>query len=138
VTLVALPITQSYQAHPGAVAIGSHLTNLWWPLASALGLAALALAATAVVRAARLRPQASGHAGDLLADLGPLRPALARISGGSVNRLALALGAGLTVVVALTGIAAGDPYGGILRGLLEGGAFLGAYAVLGRYLGIRR
>jgi hypothetical protein len=41
-------------------------------------------------------------------------------------------------LVALNGIAAGDPYDGILRGLLEGGAFLGAYAVLGRYLGIRR
>lgn len=138
VTIVAFPITQSYQAHPGAVAIGNHPTNLWWPLASAFGLVALALAAPAVVRAARLRPQASGHAGDLLADLGPLRPAAARISGGSVNRLALALGAGLAIVVALTGVAAGDPYDGILRGLLEGGAFLGAYAVLGRYLGIRR
>ena len=77
VTIVAFPITQSYQADPGAVAIGSHPTNLWWPLASAFGLAALALAATAVVRAARLRPQASGQAGDLLADLGPLRPAVA-------------------------------------------------------------
>ena len=138
VTIVAFPITQSYQAHPGAVAIGSHPTNLWWPLASAFGLVALTLAALAVVRAARLRPQASGQADDLLADLGPLRPAAARISGGSVNRLALALGAGLAIVVALAGIAAGDPYDGILRGLLEGGAFLGAYAVLGRYLGIRR
>lgn len=138
VTIVAFPITQSYQAHPGAVAIGSYPTNLWWPLASAFGLVALALAAPAVVRAARLRPQASGQAGDLLADLGPLRPPAAWISGGSVNRLALAFGAGLAIVVSLTGIAAGDPYDGILRGLLEGGAFLGAYAVLGRYLGIRR
>ncbi len=138
VTIVAFPITQSFQAHPGAIAIGGHPANLWWPLASAFGLVALALAAPAVVRAARLRPQTGGEAGDVLADLGPLRPTAAWISGGSVNRLALALGAGLAIVVALTGIAAGDPYDGILRGLLEGGAFLGAYAVLGRYLGIRR
>jgi hypothetical protein len=99
---------------------------------------AIAAAAPAVVRAARLRPKASGEAGDLLVDLGPLRPAAARISGGSVNRLALALGAGLAIVISLAGIAANDPYDGILRGLLEGGAFLCGYAVLGRYLGIRR
>ena len=63
VTVVAFPITQSYRAHPGAIAIGSHPTNLWWPLASALGLVALVAAAPAVVRAARLRPQAAGEAG---------------------------------------------------------------------------
>jgi hypothetical protein len=138
VTIIAFPFTQTYRAHPGVIAIGGHPPNLWWPVASALGLVALVAAVPAIVRAARLRPQASGQAGDLLADLGPVRPAVARISGGSVNRLALALGAGLAIVVALAGIAAGDPYDGILRGLLEGGAFLGAYAVLGRYLGIRR
>jgi hypothetical protein len=53
-------------------------------------------------------------------------------------RRALMLGAGLAIVIALTGVAADDPYDGILRGLLESGAFLGGYAVLGRCLGIRR
>ncbi len=138
VTIVAFPITQSYRAQAGAIAIGGHATNLWWPLVSAIGLAAILAAAPAVLRAARLRPRASGEAGDLLVDLGPLRPAAARISGGSVNRLALALGAALAIVISLAGIAANDPYDGVLRGLLEGGAFLGGYAVLGRYLGIRR
>jgi hypothetical protein len=42
------------------------------------------------------------------------------------------------VALALAGVAADDPYDGILRGLLEGGAFLGGYSVLGRYLGLRR
>jgi hypothetical protein len=138
VTIVAFPITQSYGVHAGAVAIGGHSTSLWWPLASALGLVAILAAAPAVLRAARLRPKASGEAGDLLVDLGPLRPAAASISGGSVNRLALALGAGLAISISLAGIAANDPYDGILRGLLEGGAFLGCYAALGRYLAIRR
>jgi hypothetical protein len=138
VTIVAFPITQIYRAHPSAVAIGSQPTNLWWPLASAAGLVVLIAAAPAVVRAARLRPQAAGPAGDLLADLGPLQPVAARITAGSVNRLAFIIGAGLVIVVALAGVAANDPYDGILRGLLEGGAFLGGYAVLGRYLGIRR
>jgi hypothetical protein len=138
VTIVAFPITQIYRAHPSAVAIGSQPTNLWWPLASAAGLVVLIAAAPAVVRAALLRPQAAGPAGDLLADLGPLQPVAARITAGSVNRLAFIIGAGLVIVVALAGVAANDPYDGILRGLLEGGAFLGGYAVLGRYLGIRR
>jgi hypothetical protein len=138
VTIVAFPIAQSYRAHAGAIAIGGHPTNLWWPLASALGLLAIIAAGPAVLRAGRLRPKASGEAGDLLVDLGPLRPAAARIFGGSVNRLALALGAGLAIVISLAGIAANDPYDGILRGLLEGGAFLGGFAVLGRYLGIKR
>ncbi len=138
VTIVAFPISQVYRGHPGAIAIGSHPTNLWWPLASAAGLAILVAAAPAVVRAARLRPQTPGPAGDVLADLGPLQPIAARIANGSVNRLAFIIAAGLVIVMALAGVAANDPYDGILRGLLEGGAFLGGYAVLGRYLAIRR
>jgi hypothetical protein len=138
VTILAFPVTQIYGAHPGAIAIGGHPTNVWWPLASAAGLVVLLAAAPAILRAARLRPQTAGPAGDLMADLGPLQPAAARIAGGSVNRLAFLIAAGLAIVLALAGIAADDPYDAILRGLLEGGAFLGGYAVLGRYLGIRR
>jgi hypothetical protein len=128
VTIVAFPITQIYGAHPGAIAIGS-LTNLWWPLASAAALVALVAAAPAVVRAARLRPQAAGPAGDLLADLGRLQPVAARNAGGSVNRLAFVIGTGLAIVIALAGVAANDPYDGILRGLLEASAFFGGYAI---------
>jgi hypothetical protein len=138
VTILAFPLSQAYRAHPGAAVIGSHTTNLWWPLASAAGVVMLVAAAPAVVRAARLRPHTAGPAGDLLADLGPLQPVAARIASGSVNRLAFIIAAGLAIVTALAGVAANDPYDGVLRGLLEGGAFLGGYAVLGRYLGIRR
>jgi hypothetical protein len=138
VTIVAFPLSQAYRAHPDAVAIGGHPTNLWCPLASAAGVAMLVAAAPAVVRAARLRPQTAGEAGDLLADLGPLQPVAARIAGGSVNRLAFIIAAGIAIVMAPAGLVSDDPYDGILRGLLEGGAFLGGYAVLGRYLAIRR
>ena len=55
-----------------------------------------------------------------------------------MNRLAFIIAAGITVAVAVIGVAANDPYDGILRGLLEGGTFLGGYAILGRYLAIRR
>jgi hypothetical protein len=138
VTIIAFPLSQAYRVHPGAVTIGSHPTNVWWPLASAAGVVMLLAAAPAVVRAARLRPQTAGPAGDLLADLGPLQPVAARIASGSVNRLAFMVAATLAIVMALAGVAANDPYDGLLRGLLEGGAFLGGYAVLGRYLAIRR
>ena len=139
VTIVAFPLSQAYRAHPGVVAIGSHSTNVWWPLASAAGVVMLVAAARAVVRAARLRPQTAGPAGDLLADLGPLQPIAHEATSGSVNRLALRRRRpALAIVIALAGVAADDPYDGILRGLLEGGAFLGGYAVLGGYLGIRR
>jgi hypothetical protein len=138
VTIVAFPLSQAYRAHPGAVTIASQPTNVWWPLASAAGVVMLVAAAPAVVRAARLRPQTAGPAGDLLTDLGPLQPIAARIASGSVNRLAFMVAAGLAIVMALAGVAANDPYDGLLRGLLEGGVFLGGYAVLGRYLAIRR
>jgi hypothetical protein len=138
VTIVAFPLRQAYRAHPGAVTIASHPTNVWWPLASAAGVMMLLAAAPAVVRAARLRPQTAGPAGDLLGDLGPLEPIAARIASSSVNRLAFVIAAALVIVMALAGVVANDPYDGLLRGVLEGGVFLGVYAVLGRYLAIRR
>jgi hypothetical protein len=138
VTIVAFPFSQASRAQPGALTIASHSTNVWWPLASAAGVVVLLAAAAGVLRAARLRPQTAGPAGNLLADLGPLQPVAARIAGGSVSRLAFTIAAGIAIVMALTGVASDDPYDGILRGLLEGGAFLAAYAVLGRYLAIRR
>jgi hypothetical protein len=137
VTIVAFPLSQVYRAHAGAVAIGSHPTNVWWPLASAAGVVMLLAAAPAVIRAARLRPQTAGPAGDLLTDLGSLQPAARRISGGSLNRLAFVIAAVLAIGMVLAGVVADDPYDGMLRGVLEGGAFLGGYVVLGRYLGIR-
>lgn len=106
-------------------------------VAMGVSLGAIALAAPAVIRAARLRPRASGPAGDLLADFGPLRPVATRATGGSVTRLALVTAVALAIVIALAGVAAGDPSDGVLRGLLEAGAFLGGYALLGRYLAIR-
>jgi hypothetical protein len=138
VTIVAFPLSEASGAHPGAVTIAIHPTNVWWALASAAGVVMLLAAAPAVVRAARLRPQTAGPAGDLLADLGPLQPVAARIASGSVNRLAFMIAGVLVIVMALAGVAANDPYDGLLRGVLEAGAFLGGYAVLGRYLAIRR
>jgi hypothetical protein len=46
--------------------------------------------------------------------------------------------AGAGLAVALAGAVQGDPFDGLLRGVFEGLACLGGFAVLGRYLGLRR
>jgi hypothetical protein len=48
--------------------------------------------------------------------------------------VALLVGVGVWVA----GIAAADPLDGLLRGVLEALACLGGFAVLGRFLGLRR
>jgi len=101
--------------------------------AVAVALGALLLAVPAVIQSARLRPSAAGPAADLMADLGPLSKPLV-----SPTRIALLLAGAMLVFLAVTGIMADDPYDGILRGLMEGGACLAGFAALGRYLGLRR
>jgi hypothetical protein len=139
VTVIAFPLTQSYRAHPGALQIGHPTANVLWPLASGIGLAALAIAVPIVLRSARLRPQVEpAHpGGTLLSDLGPLEPAASRVTGGSVTRLAILTAAALAAVLACAGVVGGDPYDGVLRGLVEGGACLAGFLALGRYLGLR-
>ena len=123
----------------GSTSLGNSTGTPWLAFAAmGMSLGAIALATPAVIRAARLRPLASGPAGDLLADFGPLQPIATRAIGGSVTRLALVAAVALAIVIALAGVAAGDPYDGVVRGVLEGGTFLGGYAALGEYLGLRR
>jgi hypothetical protein len=103
----------------------------------AVALAAVLAATPAVVRAARLRPASPGPGEDLLADFGPFRPLVAALTGASPTRFALLSGGAIAVVIAAAGVAADDPYDGILRGVMEAAVYLGAYALLGRYLGLR-
>jgi hypothetical protein len=131
-----------------AVPTGSHVgATTWVPATSApglaalmaTGLAALMAAVPAVFGAARLRPQAAGPAGDLFADLGPTLGSLAqRITGGSTRRAAWMLSAALFAVVAAAGALNDDGYDGLVRGVAEAAACYGTYALLGRYLGLRR
>jgi hypothetical protein len=46
--------------------------------------------------------------------------------------------AGVALVITLGGVAGSDGYDGALRGLLDALACLGGFALLGRYLGLRR
>jgi hypothetical protein len=108
----------------------------WWitfTLAGS-GAAAVLLAAAAVpaYAAARLHPDVGGAAGDVFDDLG-----LARYRTDPwrfARRVALLVGFGVWVA----GIAGSDPFDGLVRGVVEGGACLTGFALLGGYLGLRR
>jgi hypothetical protein len=41
-------------------------------------------------------------------------------------------------VIGLAGVVQSDPFDGLARGLADGAACLAGFAVLGRYLGLRR
>lgn len=111
----------------------------WWTTAvlagagvSGLGLLA---AAPAVASACSLRPTLAGPVPDLFDDLGGLVPPALR---GRPWRFALAVAGALAVAIALAGVVQSDPFDGLARGLADGAACLAGFAVLGRYLGLRR
>ncbi len=132
ITILAFPFQQTHEIGGAAAQIGGGSTNGIWTALSAAGLLALASATPAVIRAARVRPRAIGPAGDLLTDLRlPASPAR------TPTRVALLFAGALALVVTVAGIAADDPYDGMLRGVLEGAACLAGYGLLGGYLGLR-
>ena len=91
----------------------------------------LALAIVPSVRAARLRPQIAGTAGDVFDDLG-----LTGYRGRPWRFAVIVAGlSGLAVWVA--GIVGADPIDGFIRGVFEGLVCLGGFALLGRYLSLR-
>jgi hypothetical protein len=45
---------------------------------------------------------------------------------------------GVAALIALAGVIQDDPYDGLLRGLLDAGACLIGFALLGTYLGLRQ
>jgi hypothetical protein len=134
-----------------AVALGSGLVSMaawavfaldfrgelatWWVTFTLAGSAAagllLAGAGLPAVAAARLRPSVAGGAGDVFDDVG-----LARYRGDPwrfARLVAVLVGLGVWVA----GIAASDPFDGLLRGVVEAGACLAGFGLLGRYLGLR-
>jgi hypothetical protein len=86
-----------------------------------------------VLAAATSLPTGSGEAGDIFEDVGPFFPAAWR---SQPWRFAIAFAAAAGVAVALVGVAASDPYDGILRGIAETTACLAGFAILGPYLGL--
>ena len=92
----------------------------------------LALATLPTIAATRVRPQVAGEAGDVFTDVG-----LARF-GGDPWRFARVVAVGVGSLVWLAAAVQGDPFDGLIQGVVEGLACFGGFAVLGRYLGLRR
>ncbi len=92
----------------------------------------LALAALPTVAATRVRPQIAGGAGDVFADVGFSR------FGGDAWRFARLVAVAVGSLVWLAGLVQGDPIDGFVRAVVEGLACWGGFAVLGKYLGLRR
>jgi hypothetical protein len=101
-----------------------------------LGLASLALAAAApaVLAAGRVRPTAAGPRGDLFDDFGRLIPVPLR---GHAWLFAVIVTGLVVVLVTVAGASQQDPFDGAARGVADGLACLGCFALLGGYLGLR-
>jgi hypothetical protein len=106
-------------------------SNTFALIACGVGAFVLLVAAPSVIAAARLVPVAPGDVADMFDDPGPLIPRL------RPWRFALLVALAVAVAIATVGVAQQDPYDGALRGLLDGLACLGGFAVFGRYLGLR-
>jgi len=109
--------------------------NTFVVVAASAGAVALLIAVPIMVSALRLRPVGDGEPGDVFDDLGALVPPALR---GRPWRFALAVAVVLAVVIAVAGIVQQDPYDGAARGIADALACLGGFALLGRYLGLRR
>jgi hypothetical protein len=120
-----------------ALGLSDHVANWWVTLTVALagaGTLVLAGAGLSLLPAARIRPVAEGSAGDLFDDLTPLVPIRLQ---GRAWLFAVGVAAAVALVIALLGVAQGDPFDGLVRGIADGAACLAGFAVLGRYLGLR-
>ena len=108
----------------------------WWVAFTLVGSTAaailLVLAAVPTRGAARLRPRVAGAAGDVFDDLGLER------YRDDPWRFARRVALGVGVAVSVAGIVQGDPIDGVIQGFAEALACLGGFAVLGRFLGLRR
>jgi hypothetical protein len=102
---------------------------------SGTGLLVLLGATPALLAAARLRPLVEGSVGDLRQDFGSLLPPQ---MGRRPWMFALVVATAVAVAVAVAGVIQGDPFDGAARGLADGSACLAGFALLGRYLGLRR
>lgn len=112
-------------------AAGHTWTVFAWIVAG-VGVAVLAAAAPTLISSFRLRPTHAGEAADLTADLGGwVPPSL------TPTHIALLLALGIAILLSAQGVIVDDPYDGAARGILDGIACLGGFAILGRYLGLR-
>jgi hypothetical protein len=113
----------------------SGLASWWRDVAYAAPLMlALPLAATTVAirRTAQLRPAAPGEAGDVFSDLPQ-----ARLVAGTPWRFCLLSAVAVAAAAFAGGVLGGDPAEGVRNAVAETIAIVTAFALLGRFLGLR-
>jgi hypothetical protein len=110
----------------------------WWPYVAIIGGPLLIIAMLAMIPSVmamtRLRPSREGAAGDLTADIGP---EISERFGATPERVALALSVTILLVMLAVGARSDDALEGLLRGVLDAGACMTGFLLLGRYLGLR-
>jgi hypothetical protein len=110
----------------------------WWSYVAIIGGPLLIIAMLAmlpsVMAATRLRPSREGAAGDLTSDIGS---EISKRFAATPERIAVALSATILLVMLAVGARSDDALDGLLRGILDAGACMIGFAVLGRYLGLR-
>jgi hypothetical protein len=117
----------------------------WWVTSAIVGSASISLllvvAAATSIRSTRPAALLEGRADDVFDDIADV---LAHVPGlgwlrlpSEPRRLPFAVASAAAVGVALSGVVAMDPIDGLVRGLGEGLAVLGCYAVVGGRLGLR-
>lgn len=104
-------------------------------IAAGIGLVALLASLPSLWAATRVRPTVAGGAGDVFDDLGPLAPAGLR---GHPWRFATWFAFAIAALITVAAVPAQDVFDGAARGLLDAGACLIGFAVLGPYLGLWR
>ena len=124
----------------GVLALEFHrqLSSAWYTyalIAAVVGVAALLAVLPSLLAARRLRPVASGDAGDIFVDLGGWVPARLR---GHPWHLAVLISAGVALAITVAGGGADDLYDGAARGVADALVCLLGFATLGRYLGLWR
>lgn len=105
-------------------------------VAAAVGTAALVASLPSIWEAARLRPVASGDAGDIFDDLGELVILVPSPLRGRPWRFAAVVSVAVAVAITVVAVPAQDAYDGALRGILDALLCMAGFATLGRYLGL--
>ncbi|HEX3976259.1 MAG TPA: hypothetical protein VHW96_08325 [Solirubrobacteraceae bacterium] len=125
----------------GTIAIAYHrfLAGTWVTftiVVAAVGTAGLLASLPSIWEATRLRPVASGGAGDIFDDLGDFVMLVPPPLRGRPWRFAAVVSVAVAVVITLVAVPAQDLYDGALRGTLDALLCMAGFATLGRYLGL--
>lgn len=103
---------------------------------AAVGTAGLLASLPSIWEAARLRPVATGEAGDIFEDLGDFVMLVPPSLRGRPWRLAAVVSVGVAVAITLVAVPAQDAFDGAVRGVFDALACMAGFATLGRYLGL--